>query len=49
MVTFMRSYLDMLTELKETLENDAAMPEIAKIVINNLIDRLFSMLWRYSD
>ena len=45
----MHSYVDILTELKETIETDTAMPMLAKQVINNLLDRLFGLLWQYSD
>lgn len=45
----MHSYLDILTELKVTVMNDTVMPVNNRIKIMKLIDKLFNLLWRYSD
>ena len=44
----MRSYMEILTELKETIESDA-IPDKEKIMMLDNIDRLFILLWPYSD
>ena len=44
----MRSYLEILNELKETLENDT-IPKEGKEEINSVLQRLFKLLWKYSD
>lgn len=45
----MHSYLDTLTELKVTVMNDTVMPVNNRIKIMKLIDKLFNLLWKYSD
>ena len=45
----MRSYLDILTELKGTVMSDNAMPVDNRTKIMKLIDKLFDLLWKYSD
>ena len=44
-----RSYLDIMTELKETVVEDECMPEAAKTDVIYQIDMLFDTLWKYSD
>ena len=44
----MRSYLDILTELKDTIMSDA-IPFSDRIKVMELITELFNLLWRYSD
>jgi hypothetical protein len=43
----MRSYLDILTELRETLDSDN-IPEKDKKKIDNLLQKLFEVLYKYS-
>ena len=45
----MHSYLDILTELKVTVMSDTVMPVNNRIKIMKLIDKLFNLLWKYSD
>ena len=44
----MRSYVDILTELKDTIISDTPMPTHDKIKIINFVDKLFDLLWKYS-
>lgn len=44
----MRSYLEILNELKETLETDC-IPENDKKIIDDTLEKLFDLLWNYSD
>ena len=44
----MRSYLDILTELKETVMNDM-MPSALRSTTIHMIDGLMELLWPYSD
>lgn len=44
----MRSYLAILTELKDTVESDS-IPERDKAGALQLIDALMKTLWQYSD
>ena len=44
----MYSYLQILTELKEMIENDS-IPKRAKTRMLKLIDALMKELWPYSD
>ena len=44
----MRSYLEILNELKETLETDN-IPKKDKSIIDDKIQELFDMLWEYSN
>lgn len=43
------SYLELLNQLKETIESDKSLPESVKKVANELLDKLFNTLWSYSD
>ena len=43
-----RSYLDILNELKETIDTDS-IPKQDKQKIDNALQRLFDLLWVYSD
>ena len=43
-----RSYLEILNELKETLETDV-IPKEDKNKINNTLQQLFYLLWKYSN
>ena len=45
----MRSYVEMLTELKETILSDTAMPQKDQVKILNAVNKLFNLLWKYSD
>lgn len=42
------NYVDMLTALKEGLENDSCMIEKVKDKAQELVDELFELLWKYS-
>ena len=42
------SYLEILNKLKETLESDH-IPEKDKKKINDALQKLFELLWKYSD
>ena len=44
----MRSYVNILTELKDTIISDTPMPTHDKIKIIKLVDKLFDLLWKYS-
>lgn len=44
----MRSYLEILTELKDTVLSDN-IPERYKAEILKLIDALMNVLWEFSD
>lgn len=44
----MRSYLEILNELKETLDSDI-IPKKEKERINRLLEQLLELLWKYSD
>ena len=44
----MRSYLEILNELMETVDTDA-IPEADKQTIKKQIRVLFDLLWKYSD
>ena len=44
----MRSYLDILTELKGSVNNDSMMPKDVKKKVVKAIDKLFEILWPYS-
>ena len=44
----MRSYLDILTELKEAVIDDM-MPSAVRSTIIHMIDGLMELLWPYSD
>lgn len=44
----MRSYLEILNELKETVDTDC-IPEDDKKEIDNTLNKLFDLLWNYSD
>ena len=44
----MSSYLEILNELKETIESDTISKE-DKEEINDVIQQLFALLWKYSD
>ena len=44
----MRSYVEILTELKETVTSDI-IPDSCKTTVLNMIDRLMRLLWPYSD
>ena len=44
----MRSYLEILNELKETLETDC-IPANDKKIIDDTLEKLFDLLWNYSD
>ena len=43
----MCSYLEILNELKETLETDV-IPKDDKQEIDEVLQRLFELLWKYS-
>ena len=43
----MRSYLEILTELKDTVETDR-LPEALKVAVVNTINGLFELLYPYS-
>lgn len=45
----MHSYLDTLTELKATVMSDTVISVNVRIKIMKLIDKLFNLLWKYSD
>ena len=45
----MRSYLEILTELKETIESDVSMPDKEKAVAIEYVNQLLTTLWPYSD
>lgn len=45
----MRSYLDILTELKDTIDDDDLIPKAVKEDIESLLENLFNILWKYSD
>ena len=45
----MHSYLDILTELKATVMSDTVMPVNDRIKIMKLINKLFNLLWKYSN
>jgi hypothetical protein len=44
----MRSYLEILKELNETVKSDK-IPRDDEEKIKNLINELVSLLWKYSD
>lgn len=44
----MRSYLEILNELKETLDTDI-IPKADKDKIDDTLQQLFDLLWKYSD
>lgn len=44
----MRSYLEILDELKQTVDTDA-IPKNDKQKIDKAIQQLFELLWKYSD
>ena len=44
----MRSYLDILTELKDAVNNDSMMPKDSKKKMLKIVDKLFELLWPYS-
>lgn len=44
----MRSYLEIINELMETVATDD-IPEVDKEKINDLIQQLADMIWKYSD
>ena len=44
----MRSYLEIINELMETVATDK-IPEVDKEKINDLIQQLADMIWKYSD
>lgn len=45
----MRSYLEVLNELRETMESDVCMPESDKAKADKLLRQVFDLLWKYSD
>ena len=45
----MRSYVEILTELKNTILNDTMIPNHIQIKIMKIVDALFNLLWKYSD
>lgn len=45
----MRSYVEILTELKNTVSTDTMMPNRNQIKVMKMVDALFNLLWRYSD
>lgn len=44
----MRSYLEIINELMETVAT-GNIPEVDKEKINDLIQQLADMIWKYSD
>ena len=44
----MRNYLEIINELMETVVTDN-IPEVDKEKINDLIQQLADMIWKYSD
>ena len=44
----MHSYLDILNELKKTVESDI-IPKEDKEKIDDTLQQLFELLWKYSD
>ena len=44
----MRSYLEILNEIKETIDTDI-IPSEDKEKINKAVENLFNLLWKYSD
>ncbi len=44
----MRSYVDILNELTDTVESDA-IPKEDKFEIQKQLQVLFNLLWKYSD
>ena len=44
----MRSYLEILSELKETLDSDTTIPSDDREIMNELMLKLFDILWNYS-
>lgn len=44
----MRSYFEILTELRDMISNDP-IPSLMKDTALNLLERLFGLLWAYSD
>lgn len=44
----MRSYLEIIEELSQTVESDI-IPDGDKAKIKALITKLFNLLWKYSD
>ena len=44
----MRSYLEIMNELKETLETDN-IPKEDKSKIDDVFQQLFELLWKYCD
>lgn len=44
----MRSYFEILTELKDMIWDDP-IPSFIKNTALNLLDKLFDLLWAYSD
>lgn len=44
----MRSYLEILNELKETLKTDV-IPKDDEQKIDEILQQLFELLWKYSD
>lgn len=44
----MRSYFEILTELRDMISNDP-IPKLIKNAALNLLERLFNLLWAYLD
>lgn len=44
----MRSYVEILTELRETIENDIIPTGTERLIMNHL-EKLEELLWPYSD
>lgn len=44
----MRSYLEILSELKVALDSDTTIPKNDKEAMNELMFKLFDILWNYS-
>lgn len=45
----MRSYLDILTELKQAVDKNPLIPKAYRKKIDKLLSNLFELLWPYSD
>jgi len=45
----MRSYLEILKELAQTINTDECIPESERTEIITHTNKLFDLLWKYSD
>ena len=46
---YSKSSLDLLTELKDEIKSDSAMPNMDKKAALGQVEQLSELLWKYSD